>query len=194
MSSLSVPSVIQQMNIYLHSPFAAHAIQWIVRFFPYLAAAVKCNLKLMLRLLVLVNSWMPLKANGMSQLASLVPYPREPKQSSSRAEQQHQLPHSEVRCCSAADAVPGGVSKRDLHAAEMFIVNCCRQRTPRSHSRCSSFSYSSSLFSCSFCSSLCSSSPSCCPCRLGAQMSTAQSADVYIESHFGCQTARRGRG
>ncbi|KAL7735811.1 hypothetical protein ACLKA6_017815 [Drosophila palustris] len=33
---------------------------------------------------------------------------------------------AEVLSC----AFPGGVPKRDLHAAEMFIVNCCRHRAP----------------------------------------------------------------
>lgn len=71
-----------------------------------------------------------------------------------------------AKCTSA----PGGIPKRDLHAAEMFIANCCPQRR---RCRCP------------------------CPRRLSSgrtQMSTAQSADVYIESHFGCQTTAGAAG
>lgn len=57
----------------------------------------------------------------------------------------------------------GAIPKRDLHAAEMFIANCCR-RLLRDDVVMSS---------------------GC------AQMSTAQSSDVYIESHFGYQTDRQ---
>lgn len=77
-----------------------------------------------------------------------------------------------AKCTSA----PGGIPKRDLHAAEMFIANCCPQRRRR---RCR-------------CRCRCP-----CPRRLSSgrtQMSTAQSADVYIESHFGCQTTARAAG
>lgn len=78
--------------------------------------------------LVLVNSWMPLKANGMSpcQLAPVPgPYPELLYREESHSREEKKLPSME------RSALPGGAPKRDLHAAEMFIVNCCRQRAPR---------------------------------------------------------------
>lgn len=122
---------------------------------------------------------MPLKANGMSpcQLVPVPgPYPELLYREESHSREEKKL-HSMER-----SALPGGAPKRDLHAAEMFIVNCCRQRAPRPLPPFAPPAASAPA------------PPSAPAPRLGAEMSTAQSADVYIESHFGCQTARRGRG